>query len=478
MKVTVVGAGTAGLVAAIVLKSKLPLLDVSIIESKTIGIIGVGEGSTEHWHSFVEIAGIDIDEMVRETAATHKLGIRFENWTNHTPDYFHSISGYVIKNENIPLYEYIHEQGKLLTNTISHPGFIETKVVKSENIHRNTNQYHFDTFKLNHYLQKICSRKNIKIFIDDLVSSLIDETGYIRSVASNSETYYSDFWIDASGFSKFLIKNFDEAKWVDASQYLLTDTAIPFPTKPDPSGLIRQYTRAIAMSSGWMWEIPTQERRGNGYVFSSSHLDEEQAINEIQQVTGHVLDKPRVIKFNPGYISNQWVNNCAAIGLSSSFLEPLEATSISTAIQQAKALSSFIPFFKPGSTSLARKYNSIMNSFHENLIAMVSLHYISDRRDTSFWKDAASSPKSPLLSELLELWAERPPSTNDVPQSGYELFQTAHFWHVAQGQGLITRESCSRSLDYYQNRHYASSSLSEIRQSNMDLETVYHHEIF
>ena len=478
MKVVVVGAGTAGLVSAIILKSKLPLLDVSIVESKTIGIIGVGEGSTEHWHSFVDIAEIDIDELVKEASATHKLGIRFENWTTHTPDYFHSIGPYIIDNENIPLYEYVNEQGKLLTNTISHPGFIDTKVIKSDNIHRNTNQYHFDTFKLNSYLRKICSRKDIQIYTDDLISSTIDVNGQIESVSSNLRTYYADFWIDASGFSKFLINNFAECKWVDASKYMLTDRAIPFPTESDPSGLIRQYTRAVAMSSGWMWEIPTQERRGNGYVFSSSHLSDEQAIEEIGKSIGHVLDSPRVIGFNPGYIDVQWVNNCVAIGLSSSFMEPLEATSISTAIQQAKALSSFIHFYKPGSTVLAKRYNAIMHEFHENLLAMVSLHYVSDRQDTPFWREMSNMPKSPLLGELIELWSERPPSRNDVPFSGYELFQAAHFWHVAQGQGLINREMCSTSLDYSQKRQYASSSLSDIRKFNMEIETIYHHEIF
>jgi tryptophan halogenase len=478
MNITVVGGGTAGFIAAIVLKTKLPKFNIKIIESTKKSIIGVGEGSTEHWRIFCEECSIDVDEMVSETLATHKYGIRFENWTTHTPDYFHSIGFYKVFNGSIQVYDYVNSLEKLLTNSLTNPCFIENKISYNEDKHKTTNQFHFDTFKLNEYFHKIALARGIAVVDDEIGLVNVDSTsGHITSV-EGKQCHFADFWIDASGFSRILMKALKADKWESYSDFLLTDTAIPFPTALEENNEIRPYTRAIAMSSGWMWEIPTQQRRGNGYAFSSSHISEEHALVEIEKVSGFKVENPRVISFKPGRLKIQWEKNCVPIGLASAFVEPLEATSISTSIQQARALSTFLATFKKENQASVKKYNEIMDKILENLVSMISLHYISDRRDTDFWIDASTAKKPELLEELLSLWKERPPHQNDFSNNGYELFQTAHFWHVAQGQGLIDKKLSILSLNNYQAVEYSRKKIQELRSGFLAQKVVLHRDIF
>ena len=479
-KVTIVGGGTAGMVCALLLKKKLPSYDIYVIESEKIGIIGVGEGSTEHWKIFCNETEISIDELILETKATHKYGIRFEGWSNKHPDYFHSISANESIDGSIPIYEYLYTQDRLFTNTLSHPSFIENKVIATENPHLNPNQYHFDTFKLNVYLHKLCKRAGIKVFNDEVKDIHVNPVnGFIEKLIGEKSEYKSDFWVDASGFAKVLISRMDsKSNWFSYSDYLLTDSAIPFPTPLDKSGEIRPYTRAIAQDSGWIWEIPTQERRGNGYVFSSAHCSQEQAVEAIKKTTGFELETWRHIKFDPGYLKKQWIKNCVAVGLASSFVEPLEATSISTAIQQSRLIARFLSSDWESSNVVQNSYNKLMDQFHDNLVSMIALHYVSDRRDTAFWRDMASMKKPPLLESMLEIWKYQQPSRSDYPFSEYELFGLAHFWHVAQGQGVVSKEACLRHLQDAGLMDYAAAKITEYRQSYASARTIYHHELF
>jgi tryptophan halogenase len=494
MKISIVGGGTAGLISAIVIKKRLPKSDVTIIESSKLGIIGVGEGSTEHWRLFCEMCDIDIDELVTEAGATHKYGIYFEDWSTHTPQYFHSVNLYGFHHDAVPLYDWINLNGKLLTNSLTNPRFMENYIpfpfqVDEEgndisdtlSPHASTNQFHFDTFKLNSYFHSLCKERGIS-FIDDIVTKVNTDSdnGFIKSVELQNGEHCADFWIDASGFSRVLMSEIKNTEWSSYSKYLLVDSASPFPTPSDPSGEIRPYTRARAASAGWIWEIPTQTRRGNGYVYSSKHIDEESVINELQEATGYTVESPRFIHYDSGYLKTQWHKNCVAVGLASSFIEPLEATSISTAIQQARLLCTFLGSYEPWHTASPKRYNEIMDEFHENLVSMIALHYISDRRDTQFWRDAADMEKPRMLMELLALWKERSPSRNDpYGANGYELFQVAHLWHVAQGQGLVSKDISARMLSEYGTIDSAKKELDNCRNSFLQRRSEKkHHEIF
>ena len=455
-KVIVVGSGTAGLVTALIIKSLFLDYNVIVISSKSIGIIGVGEGSTEHWRMFQDLVGINVHDMIKEVDITHKYGIFYENWTNHTPQYFHSV-GDIGKTINTFWAGYASalENGKLLTNLYSWRGLLENKIVdQGEKTHLGTNQYHFDTFKLNEYLIKFSKSKGIA-FIDDEVTDVnIDENGFIESVilSESNKEISGDFFVDATGFNRKILSKIGDQTFIDYRKYLPCDTAIAFPTESDPSGQIRPYTRARALSNGWIWEIPTQTRRGNGYVFSSDFCTVDQAIAEASQVHGFEVEPAKVINFKAGYFKETWKNNCVAVGLAAGFVEPLEATSISTSIQQARLICSYLPTFDKNRTYGIKEYHRIMDSMMDNILCMISLHYVSDRNDTEMWIAQQTAEKSDLLKHLLELWKIRGPEVSDIPSNGYELFACAHLWHVAQGQGVLISEVASIQLDAYGSR--------------------------
>jgi tryptophan halogenase len=455
-KVIVVGSGTAGLVTALIIKSLFLDYNVIVISSKSIGIIGVGEGSTEHWRMFQELVGIDVHTMIKEVDITHKYGILYENWTNHTPQYFHSVgdTGKTI-NTFWAGYASALENGKLLTNMYSWRGLLENKIVdQGEKTHLGTNQYHFDTFKLNEYLIKFSKSKGITFVEDEVTDVNIDQDGFIESVtlSESNKKVSGDFFVDATGFNRKILSKIADQTFIDYRKYLPCDTAIAFPTESDPSGQIRPYTRARALSNGWMWEIPTQTRRGNGYVFSSDFCTVDQAIAEASQVHGFEVEPAKVINFKAGYFKETWKNNCVAVGLAAGFVEPLEATSISTSIQQARLICSYLPTFDKNRTYGIKEYHRIMDSIMDNILCMISLHYVSDRKDTEMWRAQQNAEKSDLLKHLLELWKIRGPEVSDVPSNGYELFACAHLWHVAQGQDVLNSEVASIQLDAYGSR--------------------------
>lgn len=445
-KVTIVGGGTAGLVNALMLKTAFPNADVSIVESSKIGIIGVGEGSTEHWKYFMETCGISLGEMLIKTKATHKNGIRFENWTEHTPDYMHSVSSVPeIRPFNVlGLYAGLVQDGKTLTENIAPRGIIEN-MVPANNPHESVNQYHFDTFKLNEYLHELAFFRGIKIIDGDVVSVNHNlENGHIESVLlEDNQVISSDIWIDASGTKRVLISTMEGFSWRSFRKYLQMNAAIAFPTEADPSGQIRPYTRARATKNGWMWEIPTQERRGNGYVFCSDYMTTEEAAKEASIMTGYEVEPARQFDFDPGCLEKMWVKNCIAVGICSSFVEPIEATSIGSTIQQARAIIENVFAYKHGDDSIPSFFNKKMSVMMENIVSMISLHYVSDRRDSEMWKNQASMAIPEYLQELLDIWAVRPPVMTDISSTSFEMFLVPHFYHVAQGQKLIGQEGAT-----------------------------------
>ena len=475
--ICIVGSGTAGLIAALILRKAFPHSDITVISSSKIGIIGVGEGSTEHWRQFMDLCDIPLEEMIVETSATHKYGLRYENWTNHTPDYFHSVGEIddIFAFGLFSTYMGFVEQGKLFTTQTTNVGLVKDKINR-QSLHKSTNQFHFDTNKLNEYFLSLAFKKGIR-FIDGEVHSVdIDsENGNIKSVTTKSEdTVFADFWFDASGFGRVLMTKLNANEWVSFDEYLLCDTAIPFATESDPNGRIRPYTRARAMSSGWMWEIPTQERRGNGYVFSSQFISEDEAIHEAEQQSGYKIENPRVIKFYAGYVKNTWVKNCCAIGLASSFVEPLEATSIGSTIQQVRNIIPYIASYKPTHTASQKHFNAGFEKMMKNILTMIRLHYYSDRQDTKFWQAMSQMPLNEDLQMLIDLWSERPPSRYDFESVSGEMFQAPHMAHVAQGQGIISKEACSRALDSLVIRDTVYKQIDEYRHNRHSGELVDH----
>lgn len=444
-KLLIVGGGTSGLISGLILKTAFPELTVNLLESSAIGIIGVGEGSTEHWNDFIRFCGISKKELVEETNATFKYGINFVNWNGDNKNYFHAVNGEFNElgpNGIRPVYLHLVAND---ADPLQMQGHYVAESLLPENNY-NINQFHFDTFKLNEFLHKKCNERGIK-FIDDVVTSVsFDEQGFINAVVGQSgEKYEYDFYIDSTGFKKLILNGSMGIKWNSFQKYLPMNAAIAFPTERTED--IPAWTLSRAMSAGWAWRIPTQERFGNGYVFNDAFLDFEGAKAEIEALYGHEINVAKEIKFDAGCLEKLWNKNCVAIGLSGIFVEPLEASSIGTSIQQAFELAKLLPSFVPGNYHAENKYNKTITEVFNNILDYIALHYRVKRRDTDFWKSTETLPLPDGLQELLEIYNYKTPTDADFANNEV-LFKSANWIMVMHGLGLLDRYVAQNDLNY------------------------------
>jgi tryptophan halogenase len=270
------------------------------------------------------------------------------------------------------------------------------------------------------------------------------------------------------------MKSLGNTKWNSYSKYLQMNAAIAFPTESDPSGEIRPYTRARAMKHGWAWEIPTQDRRGNGYVFNSSLASDDEIVSEISNLLGIKVTPARSFKFDPGSLDSFWYKNCLAVGLCAAFIEPLEATSIGSTIQQLRCFIENFVGYSDENRIAEKFYNSKMNIMMDNLVSMVALHYISDRNDTEMWKIQKSMEVPDYLANLLEMWSVRNPMSSDISITNYEMFHIPHFYHVAQGQGIFKKENATKIIEYFNIRDIVTSAVDDAKLAQSDHAKVDH----
>jgi len=424
----VLGGGTAGCVSALMLKQAFPDKNIKLIESKKIGIIGVGEGSTEHWAQFCKFIGITQHDLIKETDATFKLGIYFKGWSEQ--DYMHNVAGEYA--DKILGYHIVY--GTLIVDEFP-KRFLNPDPLwdnKFQAIFTNdknnvpTNQYHFNTFKLNQYLHNLCEQRGIELIDDEIVDAKIcPNTGNILSVISDStQEYFSDFFIDCSGLKRFLISEKLGIGWKSYSEYLILNSAISFPT-----GEMEEYnawTLAQARNAGWSWHIPVQGRTGNGYVFCDKFITEEQAQTEMEKEFGNI-EIGRRIKFDPGRVEKFWYKNCLAVGLCGNFVEPLEATSIGSTIQQMYCFLEYYP------SKDCKTFNIRMNNVFDNLVDYIQAHYLVKREDTPFWKEIKYNLKlTESLKNNLEIWKNRLPRNEDFT-SPWQMFSSANYICVLYG---------------------------------------------
>lgn len=441
-KIVVLGSGTAGLISSLVIRELYPLAEITILSSKEIGIIGVGEGSTEHWDAFMRFVGINHIELIAKTDATIKIGVFFKDW-NIGEEYVHSISNH----NNSPLFRPETFNSLLLLNKEPFPlspgffnSYYKNRVVLNPGL-RPSNQYHFDTFKLNNYLKNKCTERNIT-FIDGIVSDVkINETGDVTSLIIEDGNYEieGDFFIDSSGFKRVISSKLG-CKWSSYKEYLPVNHAIAFPTEFDNPTEIEPFTTATALTSGWSWKIPTQNRYGNGYVFCDSYISKENALREISDKLGKNIEKEaRDIKFEAGRVDKFWVNNVVNIGLSGSFAEPLEAQSIGFSIVQSFSLVKLIDSWQLDK-NISSLYNKTMNKVFDNIIDFVQLHYVCKREDSTFWKEKPYRLTN-FNQEYLPLMCSGVMGSEVLFQEPDLMFRNANFFQVLAGLDLIDKGS-------------------------------------
>jgi len=443
--IAIVGGGTAGLVTALMLKKTYPKLKIDIIESDKIGIVGVGEGSTEHWSPFMVHCDISISKIIKETDATFKYGINFDNWQGDGKNYIHSVSSSFATEcqtgSKIVL-------AWVIANGGTPKDIVYPYVEKSQ--HRkpfwSINQFHFNTHKLNKFLHDLCEQRGIGIIKGEINNVDLDEDGSIKQlVGTDGRIFDYQFYVDSTGFHKLLLHKAMGVKWESYQKYLPMNSAIAFPTERQEH--IPSWTLSKALDAGWLWRIPTQERFGNGYVFNDSFMDFEQAQREVETLYGHPVEVAKKIKFEAGKLEKFWVKNCAAVGLSSSFVEPLEASSIGSSIQQGFLLCDLLSAYRPESTYCEKEFNTRSNTLISNILDFVALHYVTKRNDTDFWKSVKTLPRPDSLEEKLEAFKHRMPNKSDFMNRNV-MFKESNWIMIMHGLGLIPKEVAQSELAF------------------------------
>lgn len=470
--IAVVGGGSAGLVAALILKTQFPHIHVDVIRSSAIGIIGVGEGSTEHWTVFTDFIGVNYEEVIKECDATFKSGIMFKDWGKN--DYLQSIgSGFTNREKNYPfVYGYQIAQDVHPSQLVSPHAWdsrVNTWFIGKEDSSP-TMQFHFNTHKLNDFLTRKATERGIRFFDDEIVDVALTDDGNIGTLTGKNTTYNYDFYIDSTGFKKLLIDKLG-AKWRSHGEYLKMKSAITFAT--EQADEIPMWTTAQAMNAGWMFSIPTYGRTGNGYIFDSDYITVDEAKSEVEQFLGRTVEFGKQINFDPGALEKCWIKNCCAIGLSASFVEPLEASSIGTSIQQSFLLAETIINYND---SIINKYNDLMTGIIDNIRDFIVLHYVTQRNDTLFWRDVNALKLPPSLQSKLDVWKHKLPTANDfIDSSDYKLFSAYHHTLVLHGLGLFDIDSIRNEYMHTTSPATKQNALGTLDQLvNMRCQTISH----
>ena len=462
MRIVIVGGGTAGWLTAILGLALAPEHSYTVVESSRLGIIGVGESTTgfftDLFNNDLKHMGVDHNEFIIKTGATPKLGIRHRAWR---PDLNHSYLG-PLDGSNSQFesrdtqFEYaLHNLSPEDRITISHTGYLLRHGLSNMNRSNEFTRYghalHVDGTLTGRYFRDACLKKpNCQLVDSELADLARDEQGMITSLTLTSgQRLEGDLFIDCTGFNRELISRMG-AKWVSYRQWLPVDRGMPFLEQYQADEAPEAWTTAWAQKNGWMWTTPLMDRKGNGYVYSSAHTTDDQAQQDIEEQLGRAITPVKIVKFDAGRQDRAWIGNCVSIGLSSSFLEPLEATSIHTTICQIKMLFSEYLGDSPGSTlvpSIAAAYNRRWQQQIDDLKDFLVMHYQGGRQDTEFWRMITNGDcVTDRVSELKSMSQHRLPNFNDFPRywgtAGWSLYS----WVMA-GVGLFDHVKPRWALD-------------------------------
>ncbi len=391
-KIVVVGTGSAGLISAAFMHQYWDdNVQIKVIYDGRSKNIAVGESTTPLILKTLEILGIAKEELIKDIGTTLKLGINFKNWIPGT-EYFHGF-GEGVDNKNGNFFNDIRTDETSAIFTITNNLFqgganynIATTKLPSYDVNSFSYALHIDTQQ---FIKVLIKHFEDDIeFVDDIVEHVNVDGENIKNITcKNSGIVDADFFVDASGFNCVLFKHLNP-EWVDTSHILPIDRAIPQQI-PNITGQIPSYTLAEATDNGWIWQLPVGDRYGTGYLYSSKFTSDEEAREKYNNwlVENHDvnLTTDRIIKYRPGYYKNNWIGNCLAVGLSSGFIEPLEATGIMII---SKQIYNFVAFNSALSNlNHTRGYLNLMNAaLYNEIVRFNALHYCTDRTDSDFWK--------------------------------------------------------------------------------------------
>ena len=463
--IVILGGGTAGWFAALTLRRLFsPAVNIQVIESTKIPIVGVGEGGLLNFINTLERNEIDVDDFIEKTGATYKWGFSYEGWRGYpendrfyhlfadqnssatkwqTRGFFPLISGMIAK--GVPLHFALRGSVAIHNNATQEQAKIIIKSGKSDI----RTSLHFDSYKTAQYLKDVALARGVTHIDTKILNFDRNEAGNVCMLKGQDQDIPVDFVIDASGLHRKIIGQMD-ACWHSFSEHLLMDSAIPF-YMPHPQKNPLLVTRAIAMPSGWMWQIPLQHRVGAGYVFSSKHSTPEQAAQDVQTMLGFEVEIQRTIRFESGCFEKVWIKNVMALGLSSGFVEPLEATSIGQMLEQLRNLERMLMTTNALISEVnIQTFNEANHASWLGIRDFLRMHYDVPRKDNAFWQDVSNMPMPQSYLEFKEVCQHRSPRELDILQyvkSGWDgIFHPVNWIMVAAPLGIIPNSAARNEL--------------------------------
>ena len=447
-RVVIVGGGTAGWMAAAVLRRAMgESLQIRVVESDAIGTVGVGESTIPQIRNVNQFLGTDEDAMLRATSGTFKLGIEYNDWVRPGHSFLHAFGDVGLPLGPLPFQQYWlrrREQSgveELATYSLNATAAKSCRMARIEKVGSSPMAgmkyaFQFDAGLYGRMLRTYAEQRGAKRTEGKVVDvRLRGEDGFIEGIVLESgERIDGDLFIDCSGFRGLLIEGALKVGFEDWREWLACDRALAVGSAS--ASPMRPYTQATARPAGWQWRIPLQHRTGNGHVYCSEFMsDDEATAIFLQSLDGEPLGDPRPIRFTSGVRRQIWSRNCVAIGLSAGFLEPLESTAIHLIQSGISRLLSLFPD-RGFDRAVIDEYNRNTRKEYEQVRDFLVLHYrTTERRDTPFWRRCAALPAPEGLRHKLEIFN----STGQIFRDGEELFTEQSWLQVMVGQGILPR---------------------------------------
>jgi len=418
--VVILGGGTAGWMTAASLVHRLARLGITftLVESSQVGTIGVGEATVPAILRYFESLNLDPFEVLRATNGTVKLGIEFDGWKREDHRFIHPFGRYGVQVGPVAfhhLWNRLRASGDAssiddysLGVQMARAGrvFLPAKQPRAEFEVMHW-AVHFDAGRFALFLRRFCELRGVRRIDARLAEAVRDpESGHLTGLRLDSgETVPGQLFIDCSGFHRLLIERSLQSGYEDWRHWLMCDRAVALPCAAADPAEFSLYTRSRALPAGWAWRIPLQNRIGNGYVYSSDHISDDEAVARLRrELEGEALAEPNFVRFRAGHVRRFWIGNCIAVGLAAGFLEPLESTSIALIQMGIDKLIHFWPDTRMAA-ELASEYNRLSVQEFERIRDFIILHYSANgRTDGPLWRYCREMPLPETLEHKIAMY--------------------------------------------------------------------------
>ena len=493
--ILIVGGGTSGWMVAATLARQWKDKDISLklIESESIGTIGVGEGSTPKMRRFFDSLNIDEREWMPKCNATYKCGIRFPSWATREgfKSYYHpffsqkddtSIRAFhqnaTLRSKNFNVYA--HPDSFFVSNFLASEKLAPTPDKKTD--YHTDYAYHFDASLLGEFLRNFSVQNGVTHVSDTVSEVLRSENGDISGVKTDQHgTIDADFFIDCTGFSGLIINKTLGVEFLPYKKFLFNDSAVALPSNINLDKGLPAQTVSKALKNGWMWNIPLTNRFGNGYVYSSDFTDQNSAEEELRKQLG-LMDgavEARHLKMRVGRSAVCWERNCIAIGLSQGFIEPLEATALMIVQDTAETFANKLE--SSGNTDKSRaEVNTKVNSIFDGVRNYVQMHYkLNTRSDTEYWLENRKNVHiSDDMEKILRVWDKGGDLLSELRNQASRLVYSPTSWYcILAGMGRFRNKPKrpKANVQYYSKKQAEEHSRSFIQQFPSHLVAIQEH---